>query len=173
MMNQTFTNGMDMSAITAQSDGNFAGRRKEGANRAMVAGKFQTNDGANSFQFLNRTGPIKIPHNKNKFMSGPGKFTTQSQQQSQQQVEDIFNVNDENFNSDTNKGFKGPATRQPGSRRELVDNHVVTGVVASQRPGTAPQTINGFLSQNQSQPLNKANRPMSPFTKVYQSNQLG
>jgi len=100
-------------------------------------------------------------------MSGPGKFTTQSQQQSQQQVEDIFNVNEENFKSDASKGFKGAATRQPGSRRELNDNHVVTGVAANQRPGTAPQSINGLLSQNQSQPLSKTNRPMSPFTKVY------
>jgi len=50
MMNQTFTNGMDMSAMTAQSsDVNFSRGRKEGANRAMVAGKFQVNDGVNSF----------------------------------------------------------------------------------------------------------------------------
>jgi hypothetical protein len=69
---------MDMSGMTATTDVSFAAGRKDGANRGVIAGKFQGNDGINSFQFLNRTGPIKIPHNKNKFMSGPGKhgFTT-------------------------------------------------------------------------------------------------
>ena len=40
----------------------------------------------------------------------------------------------------------------------------------SNRPGTAPQNLNGLLSSNNSQ--NKQNRPMSPFTKAY-NNQLG
>jgi hypothetical protein len=49
MMNQTFTNGMDMSGMTATTDASFAAGRKDGANRGVIAGKFQGNDGINSF----------------------------------------------------------------------------------------------------------------------------
>jgi len=76
--------------------------------RGVIAGKFQGQEAANGYQFLNRTGPIKISHNKTKFMTGPPRqpLASNSQQQSQQNVEDIFNVNEDNPTKDPNKKFK-------------------------------------------------------------------
>ena len=55
----------------------------------------------------------------------------------------------------------------PGSRRELNQNKPLTGGTLHNRPGTAPQSVGGLLQSASTKP----NRPMSPFTKVYQ-NQL-
>ena len=40
---------MDMSGMAATTDVSFAAGRKDGANRGVIAGKFQGNDGINSF----------------------------------------------------------------------------------------------------------------------------
>ena len=65
----------------------------------------------------------------------------------------------------------GSGPQQPGSRRELPNEKGKVQPMPGQstRPGTAPQNLNGLLSSNSQ---TKPNRPMSPFTKVY-NNQLG
>jgi hypothetical protein len=81
----------------------------------------------------------------------------------------MFSLRDDTFTSD--RQIKGGSNRMPGSRRELSDTFVVNGISSNQRPGTAPQQINGIMTQHSSQPI-QSKRPMSPFTKVIKT-QLG
>jgi hypothetical protein len=114
-------------------------------------------------------------------------YSTHSQQQ---QVEDLFHVNNggsedlalktrgslsktQQINNLELGGISGDQPSKPkagtqkanslGSRRELTQNKPITGSQAN-RPGTAPQQLNVLLSSNST---SKPNRPMSPFTKVY------
>lgn len=72
------------------------------------------------------------------------------------------------------KQRSGSSGQQPGSRRELPnEKEAVKGVSSSgNRPGTAPQNLNGLLSNGQQQ-QSKSQRPMSPFTKVYSNSAHG
>ena len=72
------------------------------------------------------------------------------------------------------KQRSGSSGQQPGSRRELPnEKEAVKGVSSGNtRPGTAPQNLNGLLSNGQQQ-QSKSQRPMSPFTKVYSTSAHG